>query len=377
MKIFISSTSHDLEDFRILTIQELESRGHEVIYHESPTFPVKLRLSHSHDICLEAIKDVDLVICIIKSRYGGTYAGNDPNQFPDIDIRIKGKTKKGSDKRETITIPSKNLSITWCELYIAYQQKIDVITFVKNTTLEEKETRRRNQFLSSFQPAHVEDKKLFDLIDWIIKKRESNWIVKYNNILDYKEYLLKWIEEIEKSVYQPTNNSSNQNSLPKNIIIQNNNNSIGSIISKNNISPILTFVEGESDRNFIRYLIKQLNLTHEFRFIVTYGKYRMLQQSLDYVISYNADDILFIVDDDNNQDERKAFENMFEKIDIQNKKLVFAEPNLDEWIKIGLNDNYNQRQIKKIDYEIEFNLEKATSNSYSFKLLVDILKNIG
>jgi hypothetical protein len=375
MKVFISSTTYDLEEYRKITISLLKKRGHEVIYHESPTMPVKLGL-HSHDVCLETIKDVDLVICIIKSRYGGLYKGNNPSQFKDIDIDIKGKTKAGRDKKEKVTIPSKHLSITWCELYIAEKENIDIMTFVKKTTIDEKETRRRNQFLLSFKPAHVEDNKIFDLIDWIIKKRVNNWIAIYNDILDYRKYLIKWIEEIEKNILNPTVSKSNTIIDDTSIKLFYNNNMTAKINKTYNKPAILTFVEGESDRDFLRFIITELGLEYEFKFIVTYGKYRMLQQALDYVISYNSDNVLFIIDYDNNNDEKYAFEKMFNKIDVKNKKIVFAEPNLDEWIKAGLENNITQRKIKKINYEIEFDLKKAISHSKSFDLLVSVLKHL-
>ncbi|QGQ97554.1 DUF4062 domain-containing protein [Paenibacillus psychroresistens] len=37
MRFFISSTAYDLHDFRAVIIEQLEKRGHEVLYHESPT----------------------------------------------------------------------------------------------------------------------------------------------------------------------------------------------------------------------------------------------------------------------------------------------------------------------------------------------------
>jgi len=380
MKIFISSTTYDVEDIRLITIEALKNRGHEVIYHESPTFPVKLNL-HSHDVCLETIKEVDLVVCIIQSRYGGLYKGNNPTQFSDIEIEIKGKTKKGTNKKQTVKIPKDRLSITWCELYIAEQNKIPIITFVKKAVSDEKETRRRNQFLSSFQPAHVDDAKIFDLIDWITKKPVNNWIVIYNNIIDYKDYLQKWITEIEKNTTNPaksveTTCVSESGSTPV-LALKNERTPSYDEVNTINKTSILTFVEGESDRDFLRYIIEKLDLKNVYKFVVTYGKYRMLQESFDYVISYNSENLLFVVDEDNNLDERKSFEEMFKKIDVSNKEIVFAEPNLDEWIRVGLPGDISPRNIKKISYEIEYNINKAISKSVSFEKLVEVLKKLG
>ena len=48
MKIFLSSTAYDMLDFRALVVDRLEDDGHEVLFHESPTFPARIGL-HSHD----------------------------------------------------------------------------------------------------------------------------------------------------------------------------------------------------------------------------------------------------------------------------------------------------------------------------------------
>ena len=144
MKIFISSTSHDLSDFRALIVDLLQERGHELIYHESPTFPAKLNL-HSHDQCTLAVEECDIVIYMIDRRYGGKYKGVFPNKFPNQIIDILGCTKSGKKKRYNVEITTDNLSITWCELITAYDHQIPVITFARQRTLDEKETRRRNQ----------------------------------------------------------------------------------------------------------------------------------------------------------------------------------------------------------------------------------------
>ncbi len=74
MKIFLCSTSYDLIDYRAKILELLTALGHEVIYHERATFPAKINL-HSHDQCLYAVDECEMVLCILDKRYGGKYSG--------------------------------------------------------------------------------------------------------------------------------------------------------------------------------------------------------------------------------------------------------------------------------------------------------------
>src|ERR1700716_402475 len=115
MRIFLSSTAYDLSDLRAFTIDMLEKSGHEVLFHESPTFPARVGL-HSHDQCIEAVADCDLVVCIIDRRYGGRYAGARLATIPDQDFEVLGMTKGNKRKKFKIHMAPADLSITWVEL---------------------------------------------------------------------------------------------------------------------------------------------------------------------------------------------------------------------------------------------------------------------
>ena len=76
MKVFLSSTAYDLLDLRAKFVEIFTKKGHEVIFHESPTFPAKYDL-HSHDQCIMAVETCDTLICILDKRYGGKYGDSD------------------------------------------------------------------------------------------------------------------------------------------------------------------------------------------------------------------------------------------------------------------------------------------------------------
>jgi hypothetical protein len=265
MKIFLSSTAYDLADFRSLVVDRLESRGHEVLFHESPTFPARIGL-HSHDQCLEAIKETDLVICLVDKRYGGMYHGEILKPFSPLNFNILGSTKKGVKKRFGLIYNLDMLSITWCEIYTAHDNGIPVITFARQRTLDEKETRRRNQFLATFQPAYADKNELFDFLDWITQRKTNNWIAPFANIVDFEKKLFSWMNEVDKSIPEP--------------------NTSDAIVRDGNKSRICVIVEGEVDRLFVSYLINTLNLSQHFVIIPTYGKYQVLNNFESVVAQY-------------------------------------------------------------------------------------------
>jgi len=165
-KIFLSSTVFDLADLRPALASALEVYGtYEVVYNESPRFPVKRNL-HSHDICLDAVKDCDTYILVIDKRYGGTYAG----------------TK----------YPKKDVSITWYEYITALEQGKEIYTFVRKETWDERPIYKRYKQKyqdKELEPFHVDDTRVFEFIDYIVHQPKSNWINQFNTVEDLKKVL--------------------------------------------------------------------------------------------------------------------------------------------------------------------------------------------
>lgn len=79
LKIFLSSTCYDLAKERIVVkryVERLKSQGgvrFTCFASDFPDFPVSisdLRHKHSYDICLDAVRNSDLLILLLKRRYG-------------------------------------------------------------------------------------------------------------------------------------------------------------------------------------------------------------------------------------------------------------------------------------------------------------------
>ena len=216
---------------------------------------------------------------VSQSRYGGEYRGELLKNNKPIKFSILGKDNKGEKLRQELEVPINKMSITWCEVNRAYLLNKNVITFARQRTLDEKETRRHNQYLKTFRPAYAEKNELFDLIDWITKQKRNNWIVPFNTVVDFEEKLNTYIEEIEKLRLKTT------------------------VAKKYLKKKICIIVEGEIDRVVIQSLIRKSKIKGDFVIIPSYGKYRIVQNINEYIQPFaNSFDQVFILIDTDSKD---------------------------------------------------------------------------
>jgi len=334
MKIFLSSTAQDLSDFRAKVIDILTKQGHEVFFHESPTFPAKIDL-HSHDQCILAVEECDMILCVLDKRYGGEYRGELLARNSPIKVAILGKDRKGEKLKTEIEVPIHKMSVTWCELQRGYAMNKNVITFARQRTLDEKETRRHNQYLKTFRPAYAERNELFDLIDWITKQKRNNWISPFNNIVDFEEKLTVYINEYDNLRFKTT---ISRKYLQKKICI---------------------IVEGEIDRLVVQNLIRKSKIRGDFVIIPSYGKYRILQNLNEYIRPFadSFDQVVVLIDTDaKNFGQLNTFRENVEKMQEilvrKNVQIFGANPEIEAWIVAGLNEDLYRRYEGLIQKEI-------------------------
>lgn len=177
-KVFISSTCFDLKDLRAELAKALKEWGYMPIWNESPNFPKKHGL-HSHDTCIDAVKECDIYLLIIDKRYGGTYAGN---KYPKQDI-----------------------SITWYETKIALQENKEIHTFVRDEAWNERPTYKKNLGEGiKIKPHHVDNPKVFKFIDFLVHQPRDNWIDTFKDSVDLKDKLrIMLTASIERKTLRP------------------------------------------------------------------------------------------------------------------------------------------------------------------------------
>lgn len=173
-KVFIASTKYGrkdkyngLQDIRARLPMFLMEIGFSPIYYESPDFNVPQ--GHSHDICLDAIKNCDIFLLIIGPRYGGEYSGS---KYPEM----------------------KNLSITHAETRLAAKLNRRIYSFIRQNIFDERKTYKDNiKKRIKIEPSFAES-KVFTFIDEILKgwrneqgAKVNSWNETFNTIKDLEE----------------------------------------------------------------------------------------------------------------------------------------------------------------------------------------------
>jgi len=356
MKIFLCSTSFDLEDLRALAVDRFGAK-HEFIHFENAAFPSRRGL-HSHDQCIEAVKQADVVVCIIDRRYGGRYGGRNRADFSDQGVRFKA-TVGSKEKTVETTVQTKDLSISWCELITAYREQKYIITFARRRTFDEKATRRKNQGIVNFKPAHVDDCRVFDLLDWITKQPKDNWIIPFENAVDFLTKLEKWLNVASATLVLPK--------APK----------------MRRGKPITVIVEGPSDAEVVKAVASKLLLQSQVSLVVTEGKRTLLANLSAYTHAFKDSAGIIVLADADTSDpaeieiEKAQFRKIVAESDRPDTEVVFAMPEIEVWFgKIDKKHKHlNRFKLAGEIRELKAHLDQRAASIPSLKEFIEALKS--
>lgn len=357
MKIFLCSTSFDLEDLRALVVDRFRDK-HEFIHFENAAFPSRRGL-HSHDQCIESVKQADVVICIIDRRYGGSYRGTMAYDFPEQAVKFKG-TITGVEQTVEVKIPTKDLSISWCELLTAYREEKYVITFARKRTLDEKATRRKNQGVADFKPAHVDNVRVYDLLDWITKQPKDNWIIPFDNAVDFLSKLEKWLDVADNAIVPPVTNIYRDQ------------------------KPITVVVEGQMDAFIVKSIANKLNLRRPISIVVTKGKRSLLGNLKVYAHSFKDSAGIVVLADADSSDlneiatQKRQFQQIVSESDRPDSRVVFAVPEIEAWLKMPARFSREQvhwqRRVREALHTFIGDFEARASATPSLAEFINALK---
>lgn len=352
MKIFLCSTSYDLEDLRALIVHRFSGQ-HEFVHFEDAAFPSRRGL-HSHDQCIEAVKQADVVVCIIDKRYGGRYHGDRAADFPPQEVQFRAHFGKVERTVKQVVLTNE-LSISWCELLTAYGLGRYVITFARQRTLNEKATRRRNQQVKSFSPAYVDDPRVFDLIDWITHRPKDNWIIPFHDAVDFEGKLAKWLAVADDSLAP------------------------GEPEDYDDRRPIVVILEGQTDMVLAKAVASALKLRHPSVFISANGKrplinglakyFSVMNEAVEFVVLMDAD-----TDDPDEVAEQKAqMTEILTKLNRPKAQVVFAVPTIESWLE---QKPASPNELKRLAADLEKNALSRANAVPSLRDFVQALKTI-
>lgn len=189
LKIFVSSTSYDLQMVRSEIRPFLIEMGHEPILSEDGDVLYKPTL-HTHESCLNEVIICDVVILIIGSRFGGKCV-------PSALLNLNTKKLSNASSNKKIFDTPENISITQAEVLKAIEHGIPIYTFILDNVLNDHHLYEKNKgnykIIDEIEFPSIQNKEyaryIFEFINFILHRNENNNISKFSNPIDIKNHL--------------------------------------------------------------------------------------------------------------------------------------------------------------------------------------------
>lgn len=210
LKVFVSSTCYDLGIVRSQLRTFLINLGHEPILSEYNDVLFDPR-SHTHENCAQEIKNADVVILIIGSRFGGTAI---PKAISALDLDSLRNQSRGN---KLIDNPEK-MSITQIEILNAIESNIPVFTFIDSRVAYDHlfyEKNKNKGFLESLDFPSLEKKEsavyIFEFINYLRLRSKNNSIAEFSKLSDIEDYIRKqWSSLLQKLLNEQRSNSQDE-----------------------------------------------------------------------------------------------------------------------------------------------------------------------
>jgi Domain of unknown function (DUF4062) len=172
-RVFVSSTYYDLRHIRAVLEAFIKQFGYDPVLFEKGTIPFQHDKSLEEN-CLSEIEACDILILIIGGRYGSLsredqeLLKSDSNKFFNI---VRSVTRKEYEK--------------------ARERDIPIFIFVESGVLSEYRTFQENRSSSSIKYAHVDDKRIYEMLDDIFTQRRNNFVRGFSG----HEEIIDWLRE--------------------------------------------------------------------------------------------------------------------------------------------------------------------------------------
>ena len=205
LKIFVSSTCYDLGIVRAQLRSFLINLGHEPIMSEYNDVLFDPR-SHTHDNCAQEIKNADVVILIIGSRFGGTAT---PKVISALDLENLRSQSRGTKMIEN----ADKMSITQIEVLNAIESNIPIFTFIDSRVAYDHlfyEKNKNKGFLESLDFPSIEKKEsaifIFEFINYLRLRSKNNSISEFSKLSDIEDYIKKqWSSLLQRLLSEQKN----------------------------------------------------------------------------------------------------------------------------------------------------------------------------
>jgi len=184
VKILISSTCYDLGEVRVNLKEKIEQTfGFNVTLSDKNDILYNPK-EHTHESCLNAVKEHDIVIHIVGKRWGG-------KAIPKaLNVTSRPSDSKGNNFINNYD--EGNVSITQAEVLYAFQSGIPVFTFIMSEVLTHHKLYEENNKSESYAEKTFKNsdykkgtiKFIFDFIDYIRLRLNNNGYFSFDNSID-------------------------------------------------------------------------------------------------------------------------------------------------------------------------------------------------
>ena len=205
-KIFISSTCYDLSILRAELRNFILSLGHEPIMSEYADVLFDPR-THTHTSCVNEVKNCDIMVVIIGSRFGGASV---PQALDQIDPTVLQELSRDP----SFITEGKPISITQLEVLKAIENNIPIYPFVEKKVYYEHEVYEKNKD----NPNIIKDiifpaidkqetaQYIFGFLNYIRLRKTGNQFFQFERLQDIEDILKKqWSAYFQRLLYEQRN----------------------------------------------------------------------------------------------------------------------------------------------------------------------------
>lgn len=187
LRVLVSSTAYDLEVLRSSLRRFIENLGFEPVLSEYSEVLYDPR-EHTHRSCLNEVKNCDILVLIIGSRFGSELSEEETRQLSrDIDSSLLEETSSGP-----------RLSITQGEALTAVTNGIPVFAFIESGVNHDYMIYKHNKgkpFVSEIEYASISRpgtaEHIFSFIEYFQGRQTNNALIVFEKIDDIFTHLSK------------------------------------------------------------------------------------------------------------------------------------------------------------------------------------------
>jgi hypothetical protein len=178
--VAIISTDHDLKDLRSTMAAWLNDHKFGVLAFEKPGFPVKPGV-HSHEACVAALSQADIVILVIDKRYGGLFLGQGHQSITEMEYERVYQEGK-------IVIP--------CVRYEAWQDRFEMFKSADQLQKQNMDPRK------TLHPNYVDKWETLDFIEKVHRADADNFLIIFKNADDLSQQIEGRLRGLSRYILQ-------------------------------------------------------------------------------------------------------------------------------------------------------------------------------